>query len=131
MPNTLKPKSAQSFEKSARLLCASDYKPVFDKALIKASNASLLILARPNNLGQARLGLVVAKKNIKLAHRRNRFKRVLRESFRQQQNLPTIDVIVLARKNADNLTNSELFSTLEELWKRVAKKAQRLVEKEG
>ncbi|MFT7558395.1 MAG: ribonuclease P protein component [Flavobacteriales bacterium] len=128
--NTIeRPSNSQCFGKSSRLLNAADFKRVFDKAPLKASHPKLLILAKPSNHKQSRLGLVVAKKNIRLAVNRNQFKRVTRESFRLQQHLPAIDVIVLSRKNADSLTKKELFSVLEDLWKRLAKKAQKLQEK--
>lgn len=43
----------------------------------------------------ARLGLVVGKKLLKAAVRRNLVKRVIREQFRQQRaRLPAIDIIV-------------------------------------
>ena len=112
------------FGKTSRLLKASDYKRVFDHAPFRASHENLLILSRSNELDHARLGLVVAKKNVRLAVSRNRFKRLVRESFRQQH-LPPIDVIVLARRNADVLSNSDLLSLLDQLWKRVAKKASK------
>lgn len=112
------------FGKTSRLLKASEYKRVFDHAPFRASHENLLILSRENELDHARLGLVVAKKNVRLAVSRNRFKRIVRESFRKQH-LPPIDVIVLARRNADALSNSDLLSLLDQLWKRVAKKASK------
>lgn len=116
-----------TFPKSERLLNAADYRFVFDNASIRASHPSLLILSRPNQKTQARLGVIVAKKNIKKAVRRNRIKRIVRESFRHQRNyLPPIDVIVLARSSADTLKNDEVFSILVGLWKRVSKKHAKL-----
>ena len=55
------------FDKSLRLLNASEYQAVFDESRLKVSTAELLFLARINKLGRARLGLVIAKKNVRLS----------------------------------------------------------------
>ena len=45
-----------------------------------------------------RLGIIIAKKNVKLAVERNRLKRQLRETFRKQrQVLPSLDIVLLAK----------------------------------
>jgi len=113
-----------SFEKSLRLLNAADYSHVFDQAPFRASTAQFLILSRPNTLGHPRLGIIVAKKHVKQACKRNRIKRYTRESFRlKQHKIPAIDAIVLARKGADTLSDTELTKMLNSLWVRIAKKA--------
>ncbi len=115
-----------SFPKRIRLLSGSDFSPVFDSPPFKASDRYFLILAIPNNLGHARLGLVVAKKNVRFAVDRNRFKRLVRESFRPKQHqLPAIDAIVLARRGVDTLPNSQLTNTLNKLWTRIAKQVEK------
>jgi len=96
---------------------------VFDEPPIKASHPALLLLAKPNELAHARLGLVIAKKHVKTAIGRNKLKRAVRESFRNRLKiLAPIDVIVLARKGADQLDSSDLQKILDGLWKRVNKK---------
>lgn len=115
-----------SFNKSLRLLSARDYKPVFDKAEIKASTQHVLILSRPNQFSKPRLGLVIAKKNVRLAVQRNRIKRVIRESFRlNQAQLPHLDIVVLARRELDSLDNAMLHNTFEQLWQKLQRKAQK------
>lgn len=50
---------------------------------------------RPEDIADARLGLVIGKKLLKRAVDRNRLKRVLRERFRQRRiGLPAFDLIV-------------------------------------
>ena len=111
------------FNKSLRLLCAADFKPVFDDAPFRASHQYFLILARPNQLTVPRLGLVMAKKHIRLAVGRNRMKRLIRESFRQhQQALAGTDVVVLSRKGMENLSNSDFIAQLDQQWQRIFKK---------
>jgi ribonuclease P protein component len=113
------------FTKSLRLLCAADFKPVFDDAPFRASHQYFLILARLNQQTQPRLGLVMAKKHMKLAVERNRMKRLIRESFRlQQQDLAGLDIVVLSRKGMDSLSNSEFNHQLNQQWQRIFKKVR-------
>ena len=75
---------------------------------------------------KARLGLVVAKKNVRLAVDRNRVKRLIRESFRRRQHLlEGIDIIVLARRGVDRQSNRQLFKAIDEQWLIIRKKANR------
>ena len=105
------------FPKTSRLLNAADYKAVFGNAQLKASCCHFLVLANRNTRSRARLGLVIAKKNVALAVQRNRIKRQLRNTFRQNKELLNkLDVVVLARKDADRLTNKELIDTIDSLW---------------
>ncbi|WP_245792340.1 ribonuclease P protein component [Teredinibacter waterburyi] len=114
-----------TFLKSDRLLNSSDFTAVFDDAPLKASHPQFLILAKPNTLGRPRLGLIIAKKNVRKAVYRNRLKRLIRESFRcKQHNLPAIDAIVLARRGTEDIVNQELTKILNGLWIRVAKRAK-------
>ena len=105
------------FPKTSRLLNAADYKAVFSNAQLKVSCRHFLVLAHRNTRSSARLGLVVAKKNVALAVQRNRIKRQLRNTFRHNKELLNkLDVVVLARKDADKLTNKELIDTIDSLW---------------
>ena len=115
----------QRFSKSCRLLNANDFKPVFDKPDARVSHPCFLILAKcsePN----ARLGLVVAKKQVKLANRRNRLKRLIRESFRCQSFKKSVDIIVLVRHSANDMDNKQLFLILNKQWQRLDKKLNAL-----
>lgn len=113
------------FTKDWRLLTPKDYSAVFNAVAYKVPHRNFLVLAAPNNLGHARLGLIFAKKNLKRAHDRNRVKRLVRESFRaHKQQLPEVDLIVLGRQGLTELDNSSLFGALDKLWQRLAKAAQ-------
>ena len=83
----------------------------------------MLILATDNQFGQSRLGVIIAKKNIRLAVNRNRIKRLLRESFRHQTQFPiSVDLVVMARSGINELSNTELRQLLERQWQRLRKK---------
>ncbi len=112
------------FPRQRRLLTAGDYRWVFDKADFKVSDQHLLILARPAQTSDSRLGLVIAKKHIKHAADRNRIKRILRESFRTLEppfDSP-LDIVVLARKGLDELDKPVLHKLFNKQWRRLAKK---------
>ena len=113
-----------SFGKSRRLLNARDYSRVFDGAEARASHQHFLLLARSNNEPGHRLGLVVAKKNVRLAVQRNRVKRIAREVFRQlPDSEPALDVILLARRGLDQLDNDELSTILQQQWRKLIRHA--------
>lgn len=111
------------FAKAARLLTPADFKYVFDAAALKISSKEVLILARANAGSQPRLGLVIAKKHVRLAHERNRVKRIARESFRHQQQLGGWDVIVLARPGIAGFDNPALRIQFDQLWQQFCRKA--------
>ena len=95
---------------------------VFDNA-IPVSSPSFTLLARNNGTERSRLGITIAKKRVKKAHDRNRLKRVIRESFRLRQNqLPNVDIVVIGKSNAEQLSNAQLFALLDKLWKKLAKR---------
>jgi ribonuclease P protein component len=117
----------QTFGKSLRLLNSSDFQKVFDDAPFRASHQNFLILARSNTQTTPRLGLVIAKKHLRLAVERNRFKRLIRESFRtQQQSFAGLDVIVLSRKGLGDLSNETFSHQLNQQWIRIFKKVRQL-----
>lgn len=121
--------SPLSFPKTHRLLKPKQFEAVFADASIRASNRYCLILSRPNDESNPKLGLIIAKKHIRLAVERNRIKRVIRESFRQHQHqLPPINAIVLARKGLDTLENKDIHDLMTLLWKKICQKQKSLKE---
>jgi ribonuclease P protein component len=119
-------KQGHSYSKSMRLLNSSDFQTVFDDAPLRTSHQHFLFLARQNELNRPRLGLVIAKKNIRLSVDRNRMKRLIRETFRaKQQQLAGIDVIVLARKGMNDVTNIVLIEQLNKQWQSLIRKLQK------
>lgn len=78
------------------------------------------MLYRGNQLSSARLGLAIAKKNIKLAVGRNRIKRLTRESFRLHQSLlPALDIVVMTKPQSAQVPDKVLFDSLSSHWKRL------------
>lgn len=106
-----------AFKKAQRLLTKKDYNHVFEQAK-KIVTSEFVILFRENHLGYARLGLALSKKLIAKAHDRNRIKRLLRESFRQEE-LPAVDVVFLARQGVAKQTNAIINARMGKTWKKL------------
>jgi ribonuclease P protein component len=87
-----------TFKNELKLKQKNEIDRVFQQPSIKIGSAFFLILARENQLPVPRLGLIVAKKNLKKAMDRNQVKRISREFFRvHQQILQGYDWVVLTR----------------------------------
>ncbi|GHS79584.1 ribonuclease P protein component [Pseudomonas sp. PAGU 2196] len=113
---------SQDFSREKRLLTPRHFKAVFDSPTGKVPGKNLLILARENGLDHPRLGLVIGKKSVKLAVQRNRLKRLMRDSFRlNQQILAGLDIVIVARKGLGEVENPELHQHFGKLWKRLAR----------
>ena len=120
-----------SFSKNRRLLKASEYQEVFDRNKLRVAHPKLLLLAKQSDCDQSRLGLVVGKKNIPTAVGRNRVKRLVRETFRQVQFPTALDIIFLARKDADKLSKTELNLLLKQSWGRLRQRCEGLDNNNG
>lgn len=109
----------QDFPRCRRLLSAGDFQRVFQDPQ-RLSSSHLLVLYAPNDLGFSRLGLAIAKKHAKRAVDRNRVKRLVRESFRRQAEMPGVDLVVLAKAGIAKVDNPALLETLSKLWAKLA-----------
>ncbi|MGZ8097137.1 MAG: ribonuclease P protein component [Methylosarcina sp.] len=107
------------FPSQLRLKKPDEYKKVFASP-VKSSDQYFTLLAVRNELDHPRLGLAIAKKNIKKAVNRNVIKRTVRENFRiQQRSLGSMDIVVLARREAVGAPPEILRKSLERHWLRL------------
>ena len=121
------------FKKDRRLLNARQFKNVFDHVNCKQSGKYFTFLSTSSQQAQHRLGLGIAKKHIPLSVNRNKIKRAIRESFRQQLNqdavnteITSFDVIVLAKSSVAQLDNAQLNEELKKQWLRLIAKRQKI-----
>lgn len=84
----------RDYGRARRLLRKKQFDQVLRGASVRAGRGPLRLAARDNDLEMARLGLIVGKRMLPRAVDRNRAKRVIRESFRQADGLPAMDVVV-------------------------------------
>jgi ribonuclease P protein component len=133
-----------AFPRHARLLLPAEYDRVFAAGKRFSGPNVTLVAARCNVVGKlsagttpapagkapkapqlsrssnAKLGLALAKKQIKRAHERNRVKRHVREQFRQHRlALFGVEVVAMARNPAQKMTNAALKSEIDRLIQRM------------
>ncbi|WP_105188750.1 ribonuclease P protein component [Pseudoalteromonas sp. T1lg48] len=107
------------FGRELRLLTPSHYSRIFNEPA-RAATSLFTLLAKPNSLSHPRLGLTIAKKNVKQANQRNRIKRIARESFRlHQHKLDNIDIVLMVKRGIDERSNAEIRQELDKLWRKI------------
>jgi ribonuclease P protein component len=113
---------SHKFPKSARLLNANDYSQVFNNCAIRAGSTAGTVLAHPTSDNRSRLGIIVAKKNVRLATDRNRIKRLVREYFRNHPLSASMSLVFMAKRGAGELSNADVLGDLERLWRKLNNK---------
>ncbi|MDT8386757.1 MAG: ribonuclease P protein component [Thiogranum sp.] len=109
------------YPRALRLLAPAQYQRVFRLCEARSSDKYLTVLACSNALAHPRLGTTVSIRNAGNAVKRNRIKRLIKESFRlNQQQLAGWDLVVVARAGVSSRTNRQLFNTLETHWRKIA-----------
>jgi ribonuclease P protein component len=112
--------AARRFTPAQRLRCKSDFDRVYKEGR-RHTDALFALVVRSNTATTARLGLAIAAKTVGNAVRRNRVKRLIRESFRvHQHELPAVDIVVNARSAARDAPNDRISASLEQHWRRIA-----------
>ncbi|MBO9661610.1 ribonuclease P protein component [Dokdonella sp.] len=109
-----------TFPRAARLLTPKDFARLRGISRRVGSRHFSAEVAGNDGDG-ARLGLAVSRRVSKKAVRRNRIKRIARDSFRHVRGeLPAVDILLIARTSADLEANAALRLELERLWRRIA-----------
>ncbi len=107
------------FKRHARLLKGAEFSRVFDKPR-RSKDRFFCVLARINQQNRPRLGLAISKKRARRAVARNRIKRIVRESFRQNtSDLISADYVVLATALTEKANNRQLFDSLQQHWQHI------------
>ncbi|KPJ68193.1 MAG: hypothetical protein AMJ43_01070 [Coxiella sp. DG_40] len=86
----------------------------------KLSGNCFNIFFKANTFEHPRLAIIISKRSVHNAVDRNHLKRIIKESFRLHQYMISgYDVLFIALKGVDQLTNEELTQCLEEQWQRL------------
>jgi ribonuclease P protein component len=102
-----------------RLSNPSEFKAVF-QAGRKISSCHFAIHFKKNQCANSRLGIIIAKRNIRKAVLRNRIKRIVRESFRlNQSELGSLDVIIVVYSAFASLTRQMMRKKMDEVWRKI------------
>jgi len=111
------PASARPFQPAQRLRHKSEFDRVYRDAR-RSADACFAVLTRKGEQTLPRLGLAIAARVVGNAVRRNRIKRLVRESFRSHQHeLPAVDIVVNARSLARTADNAAIIRSLERHWR--------------
>jgi ribonuclease P protein component len=112
---------ARTFTPAQRLHNKADYDRVYRNSR-RFGDAMFAIFICHSGYHTPRLGLSTAARVVGGAVRRNRIKRLVRESFRQHQHeLPNVDIVVNARAGARSADNASILRSLEHHWKKVGR----------
>ena len=113
---------AACFPQQVRLREPAEFKRVFANPE-RSTDKYFTLLAIVNELDHPRLGLAIAKKNIRRAVDRNKIKRSARESFRlQQHEMTNLDIVVMARREAATANSKTLQASLDKHWLKLIKR---------
>ena len=108
-----------SFPRSSRLITKAEFSQVFDQPL-KVNQRWLTVLYRSNQKKSARIGIIVGKRVANSAVARNRIRRIVRTSFRfNQEKLAGWDIVVIARQQCDTLTKEKIRAGIDQLWEKL------------
>ena len=112
------------FRKNNRLLLKKDFDFVFENPK-KTRDSNFTVLYRENTKNYPRLGLIISKKNCKHAHKRNKLKRIIRESFRTNiSKLKGHDIVVLNKHTTYNNKTHVLTESLMRHWIKISREKQ-------
>ncbi|MCW5588290.1 MAG: ribonuclease P protein component [Legionellales bacterium] len=110
---------AFNYPKQNRLQAFREYRNVMHCG--KKIISSCFVIYSKQNFQQPKLGIIVAKKQVKLSVKRNGIKRIIRESFRHAINsLPHHDFVVIVRHRVLTKDSSEVRVELNRLWEKLA-----------
>jgi ribonuclease P protein component len=108
-----------TFSPAQRLHKATEFGRVFAEPA-RSSDRFFTLLARPGLAPRARLGLTISRRAARRAVDRNKLKRLARESFRMNAQLPAWDFVVMAKPGADRAERTLLRESLDRHFGRLA-----------
>jgi ribonuclease P protein component len=92
----------------------------------RSADRLFTVLYRRSGQEPSRLGMTASARRIRGAVKRNRLRRLIRESFRQRVlELSGLDIVVVIREHAAPATNQEVFASLDSHWSRLKSARQR------
>ena len=97
--------SDENLAKKERILKTREYQKVYKLGVFCKRN-SIVMYCLPNDLEKNRLGFSISSRNIKLAHKRNRIRRHLKEIYRKNKDSfkQGFDIVFVVRRAASRLT---------------------------
>ncbi|NOX28322.1 MAG: ribonuclease P protein component [Gammaproteobacteria bacterium] len=121
-PSSASSRASFQFSRCYRLVHKNDFQRVFDQP-VRAGSRYLTMLARPNELGHARMGVIIGKRSAKLAVQRNWFKRTVREAFRlRRESLASCDYLIIAKPGIAKQNRVQVRQWLDQSWQKLQRR---------
>ncbi|MFA6078439.1 MAG: ribonuclease P protein component [Candidatus Omnitrophota bacterium] len=113
--------SDETFPKKEHLIKTKDFRKAYKEGVPYRAGPIILYSVR-NGSEYSRLGVVVSARNVKLANRRNRIKRLLREAYRKtKKGIKTgFDIVLVVKKD---LSRGYFYKDIEKVFLRLIKEA--------
>jgi len=92
--------SDESFPKTEHILKTREFREIYNNGR-SFRRDQFVFYCRPNGLGRRRIGFSISSRNVKLAVRRNRIRRMFKEIYRKvrPQLIDCIDMVIVARRD--------------------------------
>lgn len=108
-----------------RITEKKDFDRVFSARSGSVRVRALVAIWAPNSLQHPRLGMAASRKNLRTAVRRNRLRRILRETFRlHRTRLPAIDIVIMVRREIGEVANDAWTPLSRDLFQRIIHRHQ-------
>ena len=94
-----------------RLRKKKDFERVFSGRSMPIPELGITVRYTENGLGYPRFAVVVPKKSVKLAVRRNRIKRIVKEAVRhliKEGKIPGYDIVIVVRKDISKMKSYDV-----------------------
>jgi ribonuclease P protein component len=107
-----------------RLRLRKDIERVFKTGMHLKSKPFFSIKVIENdsvNIGYPRFSVIVPKKSVKKAVRRNRIKRILREAMRElirEKKIPNLDIVILVKEDISGKKSYEVKNEIEKIFQK-------------
>lgn len=107
------------YSRKQRLTTPTEYRKTL-RSSKRVHHEGITLCVRKKKMGLPRLGLIIAKREIPKAVKRNLLKRLIRESFRLNQRLMgEYDLVIMVKRKCLTKTKKEITTSLERLWTNV------------
>lgn len=105
-----------NFPSKNRLLNKAQFDAVFQKKKKQYAHCFISYVAE-NKEGYPRVGVILSKKQIRLATQRNTIRRIVKESFRHAiHELPNVDIVIVGLKKATQVSKKDLARRIAQQW---------------
>jgi ribonuclease P protein component len=114
-----------AFPRRLRLTRSFEFQQVF-KNNTRCADTGMTILVGKRQGESPRLGFAIARKQIPTAVRRNRLKRLFRESFRKAQHrLPAHDLVIMVKREILSSEPEQIRAAVEKHWKSIIRQCEK------